>query len=152
MAAKVDIPFRAAFSVARPRDKVYGYLAKVKTAIPGNFPGVERFEETGPDTFRWTFESLSYGGHHLAIGFVTRFVFSPEDKIVMEPSGTGSRLNGSWTLREQGGNTEVTFQAHLELELPIPFFLKGMAAPVAQKEITKLFERYIGRVSTNILA
>ena len=45
--------------------------------------------------------------------------------------------------------TKITFTVNFEIEIPVPGFLKGMAVPLAQKELVKLFDRYVARVEKN---
>lgn len=151
MGVRISVPHESTFTLPLPRDAAFRYLTSWEKAIQGNFPGVEEFESKGPNTYRWRFESFSYGGYDFAVGFTTRFdVKEPSDiTMVPVPDSGGSTLQGSWHLEEKGAATEVRFRATLELELPIPFFMKGMATPITQKEIGKLFQRYVDRVAKN---
>lgn len=146
MAVQVSVPFTGSFDLPVSKDKALAYLQNYDVAIAKSFPGVEKLEPKGPGTFQWHFEKIAYGGYEIAIGFTTRFSASG-DALVMEPvaDGTKNRLSGRWKLDESGGGTKVHFEATLELELPVPFFLKGMATSVTQKEITGLFRRYVER-------
>ena len=48
---------------------------------------------------------------------------------------------------EFGDKTKVTFEVKMQTELPLPFFLKAIAAPITQTELSKFFDRYIANVS-----
>ncbi len=151
MAVKVEVPFHKVFTSKHSPAETYAYFADVEKSVPGNFPGVEGFDSVGPDTFRWIFETVGYSGYELQIKLVTRFKKTPETRIDVTPvAEPGACLfTGSWAFAPEGSGTRVTFDVKFEIELPVPGFLKGMAAPLAQKELTKLFERYIGRVEKN---
>lgn len=150
MAVKVEIPYKKSWEVALDRSAAFAYFADVEKAIPGNFPGVERFEPLRPGVYRWIFERINYSGHEIGITLSTQFAKRDGEEIAASPvpESGATKLSARWTFAERGASrTEVTFDAKLELELPIPFFLKGMAAPIAQREIGKLFEKYVDRVS-----
>lgn len=146
MAVQVSVPFTGSFELPVSKEKALAYLTNYDVSIAKCFPGVEKLEPSGPDTFKWHFEKIAYGGYEIAIGFTTRFA-AEADGLVMTPvnDGTKNRLSGRWTLASAGSGTKVQFEASLELELPVPFFLKGMATSVTQKEITGLFRRYVER-------
>lgn len=142
----MSVPFTGSFDLPVSQEKALAYLTHYDVAIAKSFPGVEKLEPTGNDTYRWQFEKIAYGGYDFAIGFTTRFR-NEGDALVMEPVADGSKnqLSGRWKLESAGSGTKVHFEASLTLELPVPFFLKGMATSVTQKEITGLFRRYVER-------
>jgi carbon monoxide dehydrogenase subunit G len=146
VAVQVSVPFTGSFELPVPKEKAFAYLQNYEVAIAKAFPGVEKLEAKGNDTYRWQFEKFTYGGYEFTIGFSTRFR-ADGDSLVMEPAPDGSKhqLSGRWKLESAGSGTKVHFEASLLLELPIPFFLKGMATSVTQKEITGLFRRYVER-------
>ena len=147
---QVTVPYTGSFELPVPKDKALAYLTDYDVSIAKSFPGVEKLEATGDGAYRWQFEKIAYGGYELAIGFSTRFQ-AKGDTLVMEPvnDGTNNQLSGTWKLEGAGSTTTVHFDASLSLELPIPFFLKGMVTSVTQKEITSLFHRYVERAPKN---
>ena len=151
MAVRDEVPYKKVFQSKHGISEVYAYFADVEKSVPGNFPGVEGFESTGPDTFRWVFEKVGYSGYELQIKLVTNFTKTPESRIDVTPiAEPGACLfTGGWEFAPSGSGTQITFNVKFEIELPVPGFLKGMAVPLAQKEMVKLFDRYIARVEKN---
>ncbi len=151
MAVRVEVPYEKAILCKHPLKETFDYFANVEKSVPANFPGVEAFESLGKDTYRWVFESVGYKGYELQIKLVTRFTKTPDESIEVTPvSEPGTSLfTGSWRFTPEGANTRMTFKAKFEIELPVPGFLKAVAAPLAQSELTKLFDRYIARVEKN---
>jgi carbon monoxide dehydrogenase subunit G len=152
MAVKVEIPYRRAFEVPRDPKWVYEYFADVAKAVPANFPGVEEFQPLAPDRFRWVFEKVGYSSYELQIRLATQFHKEPPHRISATPypEPGGCQFTGSWEFKAAGTGTQITFDAKLEIELPVPSFLKAVATPLAQKELSKLFDRYIARVEKNL--
>ncbi|MBY0369655.1 SRPBCC family protein [bacterium] len=152
MAVKIEIPYEGTVSVPTPPDKAFAYLADLEKSIPGNFPGVASFQAQGADTYQWAFEKVGYSGYELEIQLVTQAKKEAPSKITLKSvPGKGTALfDGSWALSPKGSGTQIAFQGKLQLELPIPGFLKGMATPLAEKEIRKLFDRYLRHVEKNL--
>lgn len=151
MAVRVEVLYDKVFSSKHSLAKTYDYFADVEKAVPANFPGVEGFTSIGPDTFRWEFEKVGYSGYELQIKLVTRFQKTPPSRVdvIAVPEPGACSFNGGWTFTSEGSGTRIQFKAKFEIEIPVPGFLKGMATPLAQKELTKLFDRYIARVEKN---
>jgi carbon monoxide dehydrogenase subunit G len=152
MAIKVAVPYRRTFEVPRDPQSVYDYFADFAKAVPANFPGVEEFQPLAPNRFRWVFEKVGYSSYELQIKLATQFHLEPPHRIratpVPEPGGC--QFTGSWEFQAAGQGTQITFEGTLEIELPVPSFLKSVATPLAQKELGKLFDRYTGRVEKNL--
>lgn len=152
MAVKVVVPFRREFTTPRGPQATFDYFADVAKSVPENFPGVEEFKPLGPDQYRWVFEKIGYSSYELQIKLATQFHKDSATKLRATPIPEPGAANftGSWECNPNGDGTRVTFDAKFEIELPIPGFLKSMAEPVAQKELSKLFDRYIDRVEKNL--
>jgi hypothetical protein len=154
MAAKVEVPYKHRWECPRDIDTTFRYFADFNTAVPQNFPGIDKFEEIRPGVFLWTFQQIGYGGYELNIKLATKFDLEAPGEIRITPVAepNASRLQGSWRFTAQGPKTIIDFNFTLEIELPIPSFLKKMADPVVNKEITKLFERYVADVAKHLSA
>jgi carbon monoxide dehydrogenase subunit G len=149
MALKVSVDYSSTIKSPWDHQKTFAYFSHLEKAIAPNFPGLEKFEKTGDGVYRWVFENVKYGGYEFQIKFTTKVNLKSPHHIGLKsiPQPGDSDLNGGWTVNEEGEKAAVKFEATIGLELPIPFFLKSMAAPVTQKEIAKLFDRYISNVS-----
>jgi carbon monoxide dehydrogenase subunit G len=149
MPIKVVVDYKSVVHSPWDHEKTFLYFSDLEKAIAPNFPGLEAFTKTGDNLYQWIFESVKYGGYEFQIKFTTKVRVIANHHIELEsvPKAGDSDLTGGWKFKDAGGKTEVHFSASIGLELPIPFFLKSMATPVTQKEITKLFDRYIANVS-----
>ena len=147
MAVTIEIPFSKSFESHRSLEETATYLNRLDVAVAEHFPGLEQFEQVEESIYRWAFQKISYSGYDIVINFKTRFTSSGFESLEMEPVGHGNTsLKGKWSLKQDGKITHVSFNATFVVELPVPFFLKGMATTITQKEITRLFERYISNV------
>lgn len=156
MAVKIEVKSCRSVTVPRSLQETFAYLSDPKTSLLANFPGLQSFESLEPQVFRWVFKKVTYSGQDFQIRFVTRFAPQAPDRIALssvdDPGNFGnSRMQGEWRLRSTAPDTtEITFDVKLDTELPIPFFLKAMAAPLAQTELGKLFDRYLGNVAKTL--
>jgi carbon monoxide dehydrogenase subunit G len=148
MAIKTDVKYSRSFSSAKDLKSTFAFLSNLEQAIPKHFPGLETFEKLEPSVYRWAFQKVKHSGYEFQIKVVTRFEFKEPEVIEMVslPHPEHSTLQGKWQLQGQGGKTIVTFKVDLQAELPLPFFLKAVAAPITQSEISKLFDRYLANV------
>lgn len=148
MALKIDVPYRKSFESAKNREETFKFLADVEKAIPPNFPGLESFTRQDGSTFHWKFQKVEYSSYKFQIQVLTRIetVGSETIRMVSVPKEGFSSLKGEWHVEEKGKGSLVTFAIDLQTELPVPFFLKAMAAPITQKEIGKIFDRYLANV------
>ena len=149
MAVTISSKIRESVSISLPQGRVYEYLSNVDRCISEHFPGLEKLVRVSDNQYRWEFKKLAYSGYQFAFSFVTQFRFHPTSRIDIEPIATpgSGTFSGAWRLEESGQKTNVTFEGNLEIELAVPFFVKGMATPIVQREIGKLFEQYLTHVA-----
>ena len=152
MAFTVETHCSGKFSSPHSINETLEFISDYPTSVAKHFDGLKHFTQEGPDTYRWTFESLKYGGYELTITFVTRFAKSSLQEIEIIPvkGSDKAALSGRWRLEPCGQETMVHFEATLVGELPLPGLMKGMVTPLAQKEVKKLFDRYIQNVAKAI--
>jgi len=153
VAITVDIPFSKKFHVPAPRERVFAYFADLPSAIPGTFPGIAKFEKTSADVYLWEFEPVAHGAHVLAVRFATRYSLVPPVSITLVPAPIPNgketaRLTGSWRFEEAGGETAVAFESLLQIDLPVPALMRALVAPLAQRELGRLFARYTDKAAT----
>jgi len=148
VSVNVEIDYSKTFEVARGLEQAFEYFWDVEKSIPPNFFGLQTFERLEPSVYEWTFHDFKYGGYGIRIFFMTRFQSKDKNLIEMiavnNPSP--SQLSGRWKFAAHGEKTRVSFEAKLHVDLPVPFFLKSVAVPLAEKELTKIFDRYIVNV------
>lgn len=147
MAVRVEIPYHTIWNFSQPLTEVFAYFQNLEKALPENFPGLQSLRPVAPDTYQWQFEPITYSGYSLDFKFVTKFKIEPGKSIEALPTPGGmGQFGGTWTFKETHG-CQVEFRARLEVELPVPGLLKSMATSLAQKELTKLLERYSASVT-----
>ncbi len=152
MALKLDIPYTNIIASPKNPSDTYAFFANLETAVGKNFPGLENFSPVGKDQYEWRFQKFEHSGYGFQVAFITQFIKEPDISIRMLPVEKPgmSKLSGNWRFEPQGTLTKVHFTASLSLELPLPFFLKSIAGPTAQKEIAKLFDHYVTHVTQAI--
>ena len=149
MPVTVEFNYSKCISSAKTLEETFNYLANWHCAIPNNFPGLESFDKVDAAVYRWQFQKLQYASQAIQLQFVTRFEVHKPDRVEMR-SVQGNRVNGKWRVVGRGQRSEVQFEIHLTIELALPFLFKAMAAPIAQKELTKLFDHYLTNVEKTL--
>lgn len=149
MAFNVEIQCQSSFVSPCDLDKTMERLSNYEMSIGNNFQDLEAFSKEGDGIYLWTFPKLNYGGNQLQIQFRTQFQKHLPDiiKMIPVPSKTKANLSGQWKLTSLKEGTRVDFEATLVGELPLPSLMKSLVAPLAQKEVKKIFDRYIENVA-----
>lgn len=153
MSFSVPVTFESSFLSTLSRDSVFRFLSHYPVSFGKCFPGIESFECTAENTYQWKFQPLSYGGYTIHLILETVFRQSPDSiffESITDRDPSQSRVKGNWTLSEKESKTCASFGIGLEMKLPLPFFLKSMATPMVQKELTKVFDRYLKNVATSL--
>jgi carbon monoxide dehydrogenase subunit G len=145
MAVSLEVVYSKVFPSLRTLPDTFAYMTDFKKAILPNFPGLKGFEEKAPLTFEWIFNPVRYGSFEIPIEVTTRFELSQNKQIKMIslPGEGNSSLKGFWDFDEG----KVKFSVEMDTELPFLGFLKGMITPLAEQEIEKLFDKYVGNVT-----
>lgn len=152
MGTPIAIAFEKKITVTRSPAESFQYLSHPIENIQNAFPGLATFTQTGPQEYQWQFQKLSYSGYELAFSMNTQLKTTQDTVTHFPLSGKGNaQLQAEWQIQahpRQG--SQLLFRAELTLELPIPRFLKGMAEPLTQKEISKLMEQYVSNVAKDL--
>jgi carbon monoxide dehydrogenase subunit G len=154
MAVNIRVDYDKPFQSARDAATTFEYLSDLKTAVPKHFRGVQTFEEKTPSVFHWIFEKIAHSGREIQIRFATQKSTVENKQILLTSVGEPGfdKITASWDVHPAGPGSEVRFKATLEVELPIPGFLKAVIAPMAQRELAKFFDRYIENVEKTLAA
>lgn len=152
MAATVEIRFEKQFTSQKSPADTLAYLSDLKTAIPQNFPGLESFEERAPGVYHWAFEKIRHSGYEFQVRLTTaKHVGERTLDLSSVPDPKSSPIEASWRVSEDQP-TRVHFKANLKVDLPIPSLLRAVAAPLAQRELSKFFDRYTENVQKTLAA
>ena len=151
MGVQVGVQYRKSFLTPKPIASVFAYCAQLESAVPAHFPALETFECTSPDHYLWTFKKIEYGGSSFQIVLSTKIVAVSTHQIRIEnvPGKGTSEIKGGWQFAAKNEGTEVTFDVDLKTELNLPFFLKAVVGPLAQKEMAKIFDKYLSRLEAH---
>jgi hypothetical protein len=152
MAFSVHTHCKGSFQSPHGFEKTMEFLLDFENSIGKQFECLESFQKTKLNTYCWTFESISYGAHHLQISFVTEFKQEGPHLLTILPvkNGQKAQLSGFWQLTPNPEGTRVQFEANLVGELPLPVLMKSIVTPLAQKEVRRFFERYLENVAKAI--
>ncbi len=147
---RIPVPFRKVIHSKKDAKATMGFLSRFEENIPGHFPGLESFKEE-KGSYRWTFEKVSYSGYDFQIQLLTKLTPSGR-KIRIEsiPEKGATDIRGEWEVMEAGSEADIRFEVLLELELPVPFFMKSIATSLTQKELSTFFERYMNNVEKSL--
>lgn len=152
MAIETQVHFSKTVSSPRDLSSTFSYLSAFPQAATENFPGIQSLKALASDLFEWEFEEISYQSFKLVIKFLTRLSITPLKEIRITPvqGSHPGQLSGTWTLTPHGTSTEVAINLSLNLSVPGPSFLKSIVAPLAEKDILQLLERYASNVEKNL--
>ena len=153
MAVTIEVPYNRTILSPKTLNNTYNFFSDFEKTIPSCFPGIDSFLKIQENVYDWKFKKFSYSNYEFQIHFQTKNVCDPQ-KIELHPQKNigNCELKGTWKFSEEGSKTKVTVEVILTLNLPIPFFLKSVAAPLTNKEIIKLFDKYISNVEKALSA
>lgn len=152
MAIQVTVPYNKTFSSPKSLEDTFAYLANFEQSVPDNFPGLEKFEKDGSGRYNWQFHKIGHAGYEFTVKFLTECAAKAPKLVEIKSIKTPgyADFNGKWELASGFDGAQVNFTASFGLELPVPGFMKAVAAPLAEKEFLKFFDRYIHRVEANL--
>lgn len=147
MAIPIQLQYQKEISSRKSSEETASFLSNWEKAIPPYFPGISRFKPESAHRYHWEFEKLAHSGKEIQINFSTDFNRQGLTLTMTPVPDSGSaELSGEWKVEPAGEGSKIRFQAELQLELPLPGFLKAMVTPVATKELQKLFDQYAQRL------
>lgn len=133
------------------KEETVEFFWDFERALFPHFPGLKASEKVKDTRYHWVFTPLSYGGHEIQIEFQTDFEKKSDLIEVHSVPGVGSTtLDGGWRFSTESDKTRVAFEFDIKGSLALPFFLKGVVAPAADKELNKLFTQYLSNVEKAI--
>src|SRR5437016_2212790 len=140
----VEVKFKKTVALARTLEECFNYIRDLKRQVGENFPGIEELTETDHGVLEWQFEKIEVKGMGLEINCVTHVGISGHQVTCTPVPGRGNaQLTAAWSLFESGGEVNLEFHAQFNRDINIPLWLKAIALPFAQNELTKLFDHYL---------
>ena len=141
LVAEVALTRRVKASAA----SVFALLAEVPDSA-AHFPGVARLEPRGELEFVWHMEPVGLGRLTVQTVYGVRYTLDEAaGTIVWVPmDGVGNaRVEGGWTLTEQGDSTELRLRNSLTLDVPVPRLLKRPTQALVSVENAKRIGTYL---------
>lgn len=135
--------YEKTIGLATQSQEVLAFIKNYQSSVPQFFPGIHRFEEREPLTYYWEFDPMNYAGKSFTISFITRFE-EGSSRVRIEPhSQSGNTtLQGEWEVSPRNLHSQLTLLFSLDFEVPLPSFTKSIVVPLAQSELSKLFDQY----------
>lgn len=154
MAFKVKIKYEKSLRSPKDLPTTFSGFLDFDRVIPATFPRLEKFERIDTNRFRWLFKKLSYGGIDIQIKLVTKVEHRTNTAIdiISEPGDDLSDIKATWTFKPANQECDLTFTVDMDAQIPLPFFLKTVTAPLAQKEISRIFDRHLDNVAKALAA
>lgn len=142
--AKIKVKIQRSREMAsRPAD-VFSLLADVPDSV-SHFPDVDSLTpEAGG--YRWTMKATAVAGIQVQTIYACRYHLDADELSVRwEPiRGVGNgQVHGSWNIEPSARGSRVDLVTEFEIELNLPFLLRGPAKPFVRGELGRLIDDYL---------
>lgn len=148
MTLRVELDLGYEFTVKAPLKDVFDLVSDVPRSV-SHFPKVERLDDLGHHTYRWTMEKVGTQQVHVQTIYACHYVSDrKKGSVVWTPvPGVGNaQVGGRWALQAVPAGTHMALQIQGVAEVPVPALMKLVVAPVVKAEFEKLVERYIANL------
>mgnify|MGYP006277882899 CR=1 FL=1 len=146
MSFTTEIELERTFEVNCSFDRVFNLLADVPRSV-SHFPNVDELVDLGDGAYRWEMEKIGVDKYSIQTIYACTY-YNDYDKgrVWWEPiEGEGNGLvEGSWQINAlDDEQTEIHFYTKGELEIPLPFFVKMLVAPIVKTEFSNMVDTYM---------
>lgn len=134
--AKFPTEVEESVTVPAPIDKVYAFLWDV-VGSSGCVPGIDRCENVGPDTYRFTYKERSTGPVSMTVRYTARYRGNGKDDISFEGISApedNTDVRGQLRLTGEGDNTRITLKQRLAPDTPVPWLLQSLIRSFVEAE------------------
>lgn len=153
MAFSIETSCSGEFTCPKDINSTLEFISNYEKSVGALFYGLESFTRIADSTYHWKFKSLNYKGYELSLQFRTEFKKTDQGiQIIPVKDPTASSLSGAWELSTVSAGCLVKFRASLYGEIPLPFLLKSIVTPLAQKEVSKIFDSYVTNLKKALCA
>ena len=147
----ITVPFELAyeFEVNALVADVFAVLSDVP-ASAGHFPKLNKLVDLGSNVYRWEMEKVGPVQMQIQTVYASRYGSDKKQgSVVWTPvAGHGNaQVGGSWAVTDKKTHTQVVLNISGQLELPLPAWMKGIAAPIVVSENKSLVEQYIANLT-----
>ena len=147
MSFVIDVKFEGTRTIRRNAPAVFKKMQEITPLFKENFPGIDQFYENKDGVYIWKFREFGFGGKKIGLELQTRFTINPDLSISTQSIPDSlHHITAHWKLVEKKGETDLSFSALLNFQIPLPILMRGMIAPLAEREIIKLFNQFLENV------
>jgi|688.fasta_scaffold301925_2 carbon monoxide dehydrogenase subunit G len=150
MAFQLPFKYRSSLTLPQNFNSVRSFLSAYPEHLPALFPGLQRFQELEAGVYSWEFSPLEYAGKSITINFSTSFLeTSSELKVTPFGKEGNAKLSGSWKAHPEESSCKLILDFDLELTVPLPSLMRSMVAPIAERELKRLFDQYAKNIQSH---
>jgi carbon monoxide dehydrogenase subunit G len=153
MSFTVSISVSRHFDTPALPDKVFELLADVPRSA-SHFPDVERLDDLGGNSFRWTMDKIGIGEYILQQTiYACNYLSDPEKmKVDWTPvEGVGNAVvGGSWSLFPAAAGTRLQLETKGRLQVDLPGFLQFLLSPLIEMAFAQKIDRYISNLAETL--
>lgn len=145
MALTVPIRYRTSVTVPTGVDEVKAIILDPPQLL-SHFPKLEKMELRGDDTFYWRTVKLGPKEGGVRIHARSRYRVDPSAGVLhWEPLAEegNATLAGQWLVSPHETGTCIDVQAHCDVSLPFPGWLRFIVAPIVENEFHQLVNEYV---------
>lgn len=137
-------------TVPQPRESVWRRVEDMD-GIAGLMPSLERCTPLGDGQYHWQLRSYTALGYRFSPEVTLAVEWRRPDRISFTPTAASSqRATGGGALRLDAVDvtaTEVSMEADVRIDLPVPRLLVGPAGAVLTREFRSGFDRFLARLA-----
>jgi carbon monoxide dehydrogenase subunit G len=153
MSFTVTIAVSKNFESQASPDKVFALLADVPKSA-SHFPDVEKLEDMGGNTFRWTMEKIGIGDRTLQQTIYASTYRSDSSSMTVDwvpVDGVGNaRVDGGWRLTPSSAGTKVLLNTKGELTVDFPGFLQFLLSPLIEMAFAQKIDQYVSNIQESL--
>jgi carbon monoxide dehydrogenase subunit G len=146
--AKFPTEVEESVTVPAPIERVYTFLWDV-VGSSACVPGIERCENVGPDTYRFTYKERSTGPVSLVVRYTAKYRGNGRDDISFEgisASDDNTDVRGQLRLTAEGSSTRVTLKQRLAPDTPVPWLLQSLIRSFVEAEAAGGARDYLANI------
>ncbi|HWR01476.1 MAG TPA: SRPBCC family protein [Chlorobaculum sp.] len=153
MSFTVTISVSKDFETPASPDQVFALLADVPKSA-SHFPDVEKLEDMGDNTFRWTMEKIGIGDHTLqqtiyACTYRSDSALKSVDWVPVEGVGN-ARVDGGWRILPSSAGSKVLLKTKGKLDVDLPGFLQFLLSPLIEMAFAQKIDRYVSNIRQSL--
>lgn len=146
--AKFPTEVEESVHVPAPIEKVYAFLWDV-VGSSACIPGIDRCENVGPDTYRFTYKERTTGPVSMVVRYTARYRGNGKDDITFEgisSADDNTDVRGQLRLAAEGAQTRITLKQRLAPDTPVPWLLQSLIRSFVEAETSGAARDYLANL------